>query len=91
MNINIHFDINMNIDITPPPYHSYLVQIFKNSHFFKKRTFKITIRKCVQERKIDANPTHYSKFDKYNVKNKKSKLVRNWYFAFFAIYIYIYM
>ena len=25
---------------------------------------KITIHKCVQERKIDSNPTHYTKFDK---------------------------
>ena len=26
---------------------------------------KLIIRKCVQERKIDPNPTHYSKGDKW--------------------------
>ena len=30
-----------------------------------KTIIKITIRKRVQERKIDPSPTHYSKFDKY--------------------------
>ena len=29
-----------------------------------QKSIKITIRKCVHERKIDSNPTHYSKCDK---------------------------
>jgi len=35
-----------------------------------QKIFKNTVRKCVQERKIDSNPTHYSKFDT----NKHEKL-----------------
>ena len=32
----------------------------------------LTFVKCVQERKIDSNPTHYTKFDK-STKNRENK------------------
>ena len=39
--------------------------------FFLRHTF-FEKAQCVQEREIDSNPTHYSKFDKYkeNLKQK---------------------
>ena len=39
-----------------------------------QKSIKSTIRKCVQERKTDSNLTHYTNFDKINVKHPE----RNW-------------
>ena len=46
---------------------------FPKNGNLKKKTIKNTIRKCVQERKIDPNPTHHNKFDKYTANRKKSQ------------------
>ena len=48
-----------------------MMQISKKSRN-RKKSIKITIRKCVQEREIDPNPTHYTKFYKCIEKQKKS-------------------
>ena len=48
-----------------------LMSIFKKSRNLKE-SIKITIRTCVQERRIDPNPTHYNNFDKYTENRKNN-------------------
>ena len=55
-------------------FHILLMSIFQAKVKISKKTIKITIRKCVQERKIDPSPTHYSKFHKHIVKKPKIEI-----------------
>ena len=52
----------------------------------QKQSMSLTFLECVQERKIDPNPTKYSKSDKHILKTE-SALVRNRYFGILLLFV----
>ena len=54
------------------------------------KSMNLTFVWCVQERKTDTNPTHYTKFDQ-STKNRETNSDMVWKFAYIRIYIYIYI